>query len=134
MNPHLEALIRLFVRKEKQERILFLASKPRRRSEMLSALLHDTRSLDLAAATRISARAADIAALAQRLGGESERAYCASDIVDVDDRELGAGEALRLVVGRERDSLVFCRGRASRSTKTTKGSSSSSRGRSAFDF
>jgi len=108
VNASLEAIVRLFVRKEKQERILFLASKPRRRSELLSDLLHDTRSLDLAVASRITATAADVAAVAQRLGGAGERAYCASDIVDVDDRELTVGEALRLVIGRERDSIVFC--------------------------
>lgn len=108
MHQHLEALIRLFVRKEKQERILFLASKPRRRSEMLTDLLHDTRSLDLATASRITARPGDVTAVAQRLGGAGERAYCASDIVDVDDRELAVGDALRLVIGRERDSIVFC--------------------------
>lgn len=96
------------MRKEKQERLLFLASKPRRRSELLGDLLHDTRSLDLAAASRITATAADVPAVAQRLGGQSERAYCASNIVDLDDREVSVGDALRLVVGRERDSIVFC--------------------------
>lgn len=46
MSPHVDDIVRLFVRKEKRERILALAAKASRQSDFRGALLHDTRSLN----------------------------------------------------------------------------------------
>jgi hypothetical protein len=109
MSPHIVHLVRLFVAKDKRERLLFLAAKPARWGDFCDAFLHDTRSLDKAVMTRVSARNEDLTALlAQLRATVSARAYCISSIADIDDRELPLGEALRAAVGRERDTLVFC--------------------------
>jgi len=107
MNANIEVLVQLFVRKEKRARMLTLAVK--RRGDFRHDLLHDLRSLDPATVSPLPASAASVDAIAKalRMAGAGERAYCISDFIDEDDRELGLIDALVLVVGKERDSLVF---------------------------
>jgi hypothetical protein len=107
MNAQLEVLVRLFVKKEKRERMLVLAAK--RRDDFRHDLLHDRRSLDPAALSPLPASSAGVDAVvkALRAAGAADRAYCISEVIDADDRELGLVEALGLVVGKWKDSLVF---------------------------
>jgi hypothetical protein len=110
--PLLEAkIIGLLATKDKRERLLFLASKPARRDDLVDALLHDTRSLDrsLMVALGTGGSAADVAAVAARLGArEDARAHCISAIASLDGAELALGDALRACVSRARDTIVFC--------------------------
>ncbi len=109
MNPSIETIVRLFVRKEKRERVLTLAGNPRRRSDLIDVLLHDTRSLDPTALSALPPSGVTVEAivLALRPAGADDVAYCISDVFDADDREVALSEALKLVVGRARDTLVF---------------------------
>lgn len=109
MNQHLEDIVRLFVKKEKRERILALAGKPSRRMDLRDALLHDTRSLDPAVLTPLPGSRSDAPAIAAllRAAGAGERAYCISPFEDGDDRELGLVAALELVADRFADALVY---------------------------
>lgn len=103
--------MRLFVKKEKRERILALASKASRRGDFRSDLLHDARSLDpgvlrrLAATSTVESIARDL-----RAAGARGLAFCISERDDVDGLELPLDDALGRVVGRESDSLVFALG------------------------
>jgi hypothetical protein len=113
MNEHLETVVRLFVRKEKRERILSLASNTKRRADLRDALLHDTRSLARETMQPL-ARDLDANGVAKALAAitNGKRAYCISDAIDakgelLDAREEDLATALALVVGRERDALVF---------------------------
>lgn len=109
MNPHVAALVQLFVKKDKRERMLMLAVKASRRGDFRHDLLHDRRSLDPAVQSPLSAPAATVDAIAKalRAAGAGDKVYCISDILDADDRELRLADALKLVVGREQDSIVF---------------------------
>lgn len=109
MNVNIEAIIRLFVKKEKRERMTTLAGKPSRRSDLRHDLLHDTRSLDPAVITRL-AEGLTVEAIAKALRAASsggERAYSISEVLGVDEQESSVIDALRAVVGRSEDSLVF---------------------------
>jgi len=97
------------VRKEKRERLLFLAAKAGRWSDFCEALLHDTRSLEPSVMKPLDAREADVEGVLQRLGAKAPTsAYAVSAIAEIDDRELPLGDALRAAIGRERDTLVLC--------------------------
>jgi hypothetical protein len=112
MNPHVDALVHLFVKKDKRERMLTLAAKANRRSDFRHDLLHDARSLDPATLSPLPANATGVATIAKalRAAGAGDRAYCISDVIDADDRELRLVDALELVVGKEQDSIVFAVG------------------------
>jgi hypothetical protein len=119
MTPHLDALISLFVKKAKRERMRTLAARPGRRADLRHDLLHDTRSLDPAVLVRLGGRStAD--AVARQLPG-AQRAYCVSEVLGVDDQELPLAAALAAVVGRAEDSLVFALGTASAYLETHEG-------------
>lgn len=109
MNPHVGTLVQLFVIKEKKERMLALAAKPKRRYDFRHDLLHDKRSLDPKTLHQLPLSGAGVSAIAKALrgAGAGERAYCISAILAVDDRELSLVEALTAVVGRSEDSIVF---------------------------
>src|SRR5690349_19727307 len=109
MNGNLEAIVQLFVRKEKRDRMINLAGKQSRRPDLRHDLLHDTRSLDPAVMTRLAeGLTVDAIASALRAASSSgERAYSISEVIDADDRESSVIDALRAVVGRAQDSLVF---------------------------
>lgn len=108
MDARIEAIARLFVKKEKRERILSLAGKAKRRGDLRSDLLHDRRSLDPDVLAPLAAGAtAESVAKAMRAAGAKDPAYCISEVIDADDRELPLVDALALVFGRSRDSLVF---------------------------
>ena len=109
MQLHEERIIALFVRKEKRERMLFLGARPARRSELVDALLHDTRSLDRLRLVALGATETEIAGIASRLRVALDApAHCISHIDEIDGRELPLGDALRACVGRQRDTIVFC--------------------------
>jgi hypothetical protein len=109
MNVNLEAVVQLFVKKEKRDRMITLAGKPSRRPDLRHDLLHDTRSLDPAVMTRL-ADGLTVDAIAKALRAASSsgtRAYSISEVIDADDQESSVIDALRAVVGRAQDSLVF---------------------------
>jgi hypothetical protein len=109
MNPHDERVVALFGKKDKRERLLFLASSAARRSDFIDALLHDTRSLDRSQLTALEARDAEIAGVLLLLrGAATGPAYCISAMREIDGREVALAEALRTCVGRAQDTLVFC--------------------------
>jgi hypothetical protein len=112
MNAHVETLVQLFVKKEKRERMLALASKAQRRSDFRHDLLHDTRSLDPKALTQLPASGASVDTImkALRAAGAGDRAYCISEVIDIDDHEMRIVDALRAVVGKSEDSIVFAIG------------------------
>jgi hypothetical protein len=109
MNVSIEAIVQLFVRKEKRDRMITLAGKPSRRPDLRHDLLHDTRSLDPAVMTRLAdGLSVDAVAKALRAASSSgQRAYSISEVLDADDKESSVVDALRAVVGRSQDSLVF---------------------------
>jgi hypothetical protein len=109
VSPSIETIVRLYVRKEKRERMLTLAANPKRRADFVDALLHDTRSLEPSALTPLPESGLTVEAIVQALrpAKASELAYCITDVFDADDRETPLVDALKLVVGRARDSLVF---------------------------
>ena len=51
MSPHIETIVTLFAKKERRERLLFLASRADRWDQFRHDLLHDTRALDERALT-----------------------------------------------------------------------------------
>jgi hypothetical protein len=113
VNPHLDLVVRLFVRKDKRDRIVSLASNPKRRADLRDALLHDTRSLARETMQPLS-RDLDASGVARALAAvaNGKHAYCISDAIDpkgdlLDDREEDLATALLLVVGKERDALLF---------------------------
>jgi hypothetical protein len=110
-SKHIDALVRLFVLKEKQERLLSLGAKASRWPDFRHALLHDTRNLNPRTLTRIVFNDTDLDALIRRLMVSSpttEIAYCVSDNYAIDDKEIKVTDALRASVGREQDTMVFC--------------------------
>jgi hypothetical protein len=108
MNPSVDAIVQLFVKKDKRERILSLAGKPKRRDDFRDDLLHDTRSLDPAVLAPLAAGAsAESVVKALRAKGAGDRAYCISTLSEVDDLELSLAEAMKIVFDRDRDTLVF---------------------------
>jgi hypothetical protein len=109
VNAHVESLVQLFVKKDKRERLLTLASKSSRHDDFRDALLHDTRSLDPRVLTRLPDHGVTAESVGQALaaGGARKLAYCVSAVLDADDRELLIAQALLLVVGRAEDSLVW---------------------------
>lgn len=109
-SPHIEVIVQLFVKKEKRERILSLGQKQKRRSDLRSDLLHDARSLDPAVIQRLTSADAAAVERALRGFGAAGRAYCISELYEIDDQELDLASALRAVVGRTEDSLVFAVG------------------------
>jgi hypothetical protein len=106
VSSHAERIVALFAKKEKRERLTFLASKADRWGDFCDALLHDTRSLDAAKMTRISTTDRE-EILAQLRAKADARAFCVSAIPDLDALELPVAKALEACVGRERDTLVF---------------------------
>jgi hypothetical protein len=99
-----ERLVALFAKKEKRERLTFLASK--RWSDFCDALLHDTRNLDPTKMTRIATT--DRAAIVVQLRAKADsQAFCVSAIPEIDAQELPLAKALEACVGRERDTIVF---------------------------
>jgi hypothetical protein len=109
MSPHDERVVALFGKKDKRERLLFLASKAARRSDFIDALLHDTRSLDRSLLTVLEAKEAEVAGLLIRLrAAATAPAYCISAMGEIDGREVTLAEALRTCIGRAQDTLVFC--------------------------
>jgi hypothetical protein len=108
MDARIETIVQLFVKKDKRERILSLAAKAKRRGDLRNDLLHDRRSLDPEVLAPL-AQGADREAVAKalRAAGAKELAYCISEVIAADDRELALLDALSLVVGKAEDSLVF---------------------------
>ena len=106
MSALVERAIALFALKDKRERLLFLAGKPARWDDFCDAFLHDTRSLDPRSMTRISSTTDHARLIAQLGATPAAKTYCISSWLD--DRELSLVEALRAIVGRQRDVLVFC--------------------------
>lgn len=108
MNPHIEMLVRLFVKRDKQERMLTLGHSRNRRADFRHDLLHDKRSLDPAVFLPALANATvDSVARALHSAGAGSHAYCISEIVGADDCELPLNEALVQIVGKSEDSLLF---------------------------
>lgn len=107
MSPHVETLVRAFAKKDKRERLLFLAERPSRWADFCDAFLHDARSLDPA---RMSAvQAAGVESVTRALGGTPNSiAFAISAIAEIDGRELPLRDALRAAVGRERDTIILC--------------------------
>ena len=101
-------IIALFVKKEKRERLEFLAAKESRRADFIDALLHDTRSLDRSRMTAVGAKETELDVVKRLRATAKARAHCISAITEIDDRELPLGDALRAAMGRERDTIVFC--------------------------
>ena len=100
----MDALITLFVKKEKRERMRTLASLSARRADLCHDLLHDTRNLDPAVLTRLDR---PTAAAITRLMRPVSRVYCISEVSEVDDQELPLGDALAAVMGRAQDTMLF---------------------------
>jgi hypothetical protein len=109
MPDHLEAIVGLFVKKAKRDRIRELAAKPGRRADLRNDLLHDTRSLDPSVLVALPAHGTSADGVVKRLraAGAGDRAYCITDVTDADDRELPLVDAVTAVLGRSVDSLVF---------------------------
>jgi hypothetical protein len=101
-SAHLEAVIELFVKRAKRDRMRALAN---RRGDLRDALLHDRRSLDPEVLVPIEGHAVAIAR-ALRDRGARNLAYCLCDLDELDDRESPLDAALAGIVGRERDALV----------------------------
>src|SRR4051794_27848003 len=94
-----QAIVERFVKKEKRERLGFLAAKPARRSDFVHDLLHDTRSLDRSAMRPID-QGATIDEITRKLGAiAAAPAYAISVILDLDRREHTLAEALGASVG-----------------------------------
>jgi hypothetical protein len=111
MSSSVEVIVQLFVKKEKRERLLTLAAKASRRDDFRHDLLHDTRSLDPGVLVRLPDGASvDAARKALRAAGAGEKAYSISEVLDADDRDWPVADALRAVVGKAQDSLVFVLG------------------------
>ncbi len=106
---HLEAVVELFVAKDKRERIRFLAGKPSRRGDLRQALLHDTRSLDRATLTPIATADANPASVVRLMGAKPTAAtYCISALDELDERDVALGDALTIAIGRQEDTLIYC--------------------------
>jgi hypothetical protein len=109
MSTHLDTITQVFVKKEKRERILSLASSLKRRADMVDALLHDTRALAPEVLRRVADDAdAEQVIAALRKEGAGARAYVIGG--DMDDREAALADAIRAAPGKERDVLVFALG------------------------
>ena len=111
MSSSVEIIVQLFVKKEKRDRLLTLAAKSSRRDDFRHDLLHDTRSLDPGVLLRLPEGASvDAVVQALRAAGAGDRAYSISEVLDADDREWRLVDALRAVVGKAQDSLIFVLG------------------------
>jgi hypothetical protein len=108
MHASVDEIVRLFVKKERRDRLLTLAAKASRWGDFRHDLLHDTRSLDASVMHSLAGGLSiDAVAQALRAAGAGEQAYCVSELLDVDGREQRVLDALQAVVGRSQDSLVF---------------------------
>src|SRR5438445_6070195 len=107
MSPHIETIVTLFAKKERRERLLFLASRADRWDQFRHDLLHDTRALDERALTPLPSVIDGDALIARLRAKASDIAYCISDALALDDRELALAKAIGLAEAAE-DSLVFC--------------------------
>lgn len=104
----IERMLLLFVKKEKRERLLSLASKPARWDDFRDAFLHDTRNLDHKAMTPLVAASGEEARVVALLGARADaRAYSVSTIAEIDGQETTLVTALRSALGREQDTIVF---------------------------
>ncbi len=109
VSPHVETLVHSFAKKDKRERLLFLAERPSRWAEFCDAFLHDARSLDAAVMSAIATRDAEVESVVRGLGGTPRSlSFAISTIAEIDDRELPLGEALRAAIGRQRDTIILC--------------------------
>jgi Pretoxin HINT domain len=112
VSPHVETVIRLFVAKARQERLVTLAGTKGRRTDFVNDALHDRRRLASEVLIPLTHPAFnwESALREMRLRGATSLAYCIADDVDFDDTERPLEFALRTFVGRARDALVFAIG------------------------
>jgi hypothetical protein len=104
------AFIRCFVEKDRQERYLALASKPKRRHDFIWDLAHDGRHLERGYMHRLrkeEATLVSVAALLRSLGAGDTCHVIAAAHLETDDREMSTAAALAAVVGKSGDSLLF---------------------------
>jgi hypothetical protein len=106
---HEEALIRAFVRTERQPRLLSLLGSPKGRAKLRAALPHFS-DLDPRYARRVppaEQQAGAIEALLRRLGAPALCQLLAED-AQLDGREMPLAEALGAVVGRGMGAFISC--------------------------
>lgn len=106
---HEAALIRAFVRADRQPRLLGLLSSPKGRPKLRAALAH-FRDLDPRFAHPVppaQQQAAAIEALL-RAKGAPELCYVVAEAPELDGRAMPLAEVLEAVVGRGLGALVSC--------------------------
>lgn len=109
MNPT-TAFIRSFVEKNRQERYLTLASKPKRRRDFVWDLAHDGRHLDRSFMKRLVEEEKSLTAVAARLKSLGATDTChvvAATNLETDGQEMNTADALAAVVGKFQDCLLF---------------------------
>ena len=106
---HEDALVRAFIRPEKQERWLELLANPKRRGDILNSLPH-LADLDERFAAPVPSgqqTTAAILGLLRSLGAPAD-CYLVSESRDLDARTLSLDEALGAIIGMGMGTLVSC--------------------------
>jgi hypothetical protein len=106
---HEERLIRAFVVRSKQERLIELLAKPKRRRDILMTLLH-FHDLDPRFAVHVPSAqqsSSEILKLLRARGAPAD-CYIVSEKRDLDGQTLALEEALDAVVGRGMGTLLSC--------------------------
>ena len=106
---HAAALIRAFVARERQERLLALLGSERGRTKLRAGLAHFA-GLDPRHALPLSGADQSPGAIARGLRDRGAPATCVllAEDATLDGRELGLDEALQRVVGRGMGAFVSC--------------------------
>jgi hypothetical protein len=107
---HEQAVIRAFIRKDRQERSLFLLSDPKRRRKFTVGLAHFN-WLDMRFAHLIPAStaftAAELVSLLRRKGA-GKAVWVISEYPPIDGQEMDLEEAMEQTRGLSRGTIVSC--------------------------
>lgn len=107
---HEQAIVRAFIRKDKQERSLFLLSNPERRRKFTDGLAH-FKWLDMRFAHRIPASTAhtagELISLLRRKGA-GQMVWVVSEYAPIDGRETSLEEAMEQTWGLCMGTILSC--------------------------
>lgn len=107
---HEQAVVRAFIRKDKQERSLFLLSHQERRRKLTDGLAHfkwlDERFMHVIPASTAHT-AAEVVSLLRRKGA-GKTVWVISEYVPIDGQEMDLEEAMEQTWGRCRGTILSC--------------------------
>ena len=106
---HEEAVIKAFIRSNRQERFLRFLSDPKRRGEFTSSLAH-FKGLNHKYVLRIPANQQKPSSLANLLAsmGAGSKCWVISENLDVDGREMDLHTALAKTIGYGMGTIISC--------------------------